>query len=277
MLTYGRGLPLAARNALELGLGRSRWDILRMLVARSTRTHARNTVCARRLRMNLAGRAVTVWCRDTSSDVEVFQEVFVECAYPVRDALRQSHPTVLDLGANTGLTSSLFAAWAPRARIVAVEPLPHNLSVLLANAAEPWHRSWQVVPAAVGAGHGQADFHWSGWYSSGTLNADIADARQGNVGRQEHHQAMPPLRVPTTPVQHVVDTLGLSEIDLVKVDVEGAEESLFSGDPSWLRQTGCIAIDVHDRYIDGEAVRARLRRSGFHHVGQTNRTAVFRR
>lgn len=249
-----------------------------MIARRTLSKEVRRTVRTKRLRMRVQDREVTVWCRDTSSDAEVLREVFLDRAYPVEQALRErSEPTVLDLGANTGLTSVLFSALAPRARVVAVEPLPHNLAVLLANAGEPWHRPWQVVPAAISGETGEADFYWSGWYSSGTLHADIAGTRQGNPHRQEHRQAMRPIRVATTTVQDLVDELGISDIDLVKVDIEGAEEKLFAGDPAWLHRTRCVAIDVHDRYIDGNSVREQLRLAGFRQVAQADRTAVFLR
>lgn len=44
---------------------------------------------------------------------------------------------------------------------------------------------------------------------------------------------------------------GLMTIDLLKVDIDGAEIELFKGDCSWLRNVGVIAIELHDWITPG--------------------------
>jgi len=46
----------------------------------------------------------------------------------------------------------------------------------------------------------------------------------------------------------------LEEIDLLKIDIEGAEKELFSTNyESWLPKTKVLYIELHDRYRKGTA------------------------
>jgi FkbM family methyltransferase len=52
-------------------------------------------------------------------------------------------------------------------------------------------------------------------------------------------------RYPGISMSTLMQRYGISEIDLLKIDIEGAETELFSGDVSWLTRTGAIAIEFH--------------------------------
>jgi Methyltransferase FkbM domain len=58
---------------------------------------------------------------------------------------------------------------------------------------------------------------------------------------------------------------GLSRIDLLKVDIEGAERELFEGDRGWLAVTRTVLIELHDRTKPGceEAFLRAARLHGF--------------
>src|SRR5690606_28093744 len=83
------------------------------------------------IRVAACGRPL--WIRRGTSDFAVlkqaveFRRDFVPRGFVPR--------TVLDLGANVGITPSVFAARWPSARIVAVEPEERNFELLLKNCA----------------------------------------------------------------------------------------------------------------------------------------------
>jgi hypothetical protein len=52
-------------------------------------------------------------------------------------------------------------------------------------------------------------------------------------------------RYPGISMSTLMRRYGIGEIDLLKIDIEGAETELFSGDVSWLTRTGAIAIEFH--------------------------------
>jgi hypothetical protein len=40
-------------------------------------------------------------------------------------------------------------------------------------------------------------------------------------------------------------------IDILKVDIEGAEKEIFSGSPSWINHVGVLIVELHDRLKAG--------------------------
>lgn len=92
-----------------------------------------------------SGFAASIALRPGTSDVAVFEQVFLANDYNLR-RLRQysgimaayramSAPLVLDLGANIGLFSLYAAKNFPRAKIVAIEPEAENFALLAGNTA----------------------------------------------------------------------------------------------------------------------------------------------
>lgn len=53
-------------------------------------------------------------------------------------------------------------------------------------------------------------------------------------------------------VEDILERYALQRIDLLKIDIEGAELELFSaGDLTWLDRVDCIAIELHDHFRPG--------------------------
>ena len=48
---------------------------------------------------------------------------------------------------------------------------------------------------------------------------------------------------------------GLSEIDLIKIDIEGAEKALLLGNLGWLAATRAILIEIHDDFREPDLRR----------------------
>src|SRR5262245_51635214 len=67
--------------------------------------------------------------RRSSSDVEVFHQVFIEREYKCLDDLSDVG-LIIDCGANVGYSSAYFLSKHPTSRIIAVEPDPDNFAML---------------------------------------------------------------------------------------------------------------------------------------------------
>jgi hypothetical protein len=52
-------------------------------------------------------------------------------------------------------------------------------------------------------------------------------------------------------------------VDFLKVDIEGFEFDLFSGDIGWVRNVEKIAMEVHPDYGDVSALKSTLEKAGF--------------
>jgi FkbM family methyltransferase len=189
-----------------------------------------------RLRMRSPFRGIFV-LRENPSDLMTFTEVIESEVYrPVFEHVR-SAKTVVDLGANVGLTSLCFAARWPDCRIIAVEPNAGTFAVLERNLS-PLVRQGrcQVVRAAI-------------WSREASLVEDSSVPREKfngfRVGEATAGDDTTADRYPGISMSMLMRRYGIGEIDLLKIDIEGAETELFSGDVSWLTRTGAIAIEFH--------------------------------
>jgi FkbM family methyltransferase len=117
--------------------------------------------------------------------------------------------TFCDVGANLGVFT-LFASRlvGPSGRVVAFEPVPDNVEVLRTNLALNQCQNVLLIEKAVAEKRGHATIHLSALCGCHSLvsQPDGATARS--------------LTVETVPLQEVNE---LSQIDLLKIDVEGTE------------------------------------------------------
>lgn len=125
-------------------------------------------------------------------------------------------PVIVDAGAYIGLTTLYYKKMFPRARVIAYEPLPQNAQLFRTNMYENQVEGVTLIESAVAATTGEKEFYFDStserWYST-------AGFTQGAWTGDQHSEAM------------TVSTIALSEIlkdhrpDLVKMDIEGAEEN----------------------------------------------------
>jgi FkbM family methyltransferase len=176
-------------------------------------------------------------------DICSLREVWIdeEYAAPLRSAPR----TVVDLGANIGLASLWFAQRYGCRAFVAVEPAADNVRLIRRNMADNGIEA-QVVEGAVGAVDGTAQFASSGRSHSGRLKAEDGV----------------PVRVqsPAT-ILELVDAD--ARVDVLKVDIEGAEDQIFTGSATWLERVDAVLIEIHPWMVDPDEIVATARRAGF--------------
>ncbi len=177
--------------------------------------------------------APPVVCRPDSSDLDVFFQVLGDGQYdwlePSRAPLR-----VLDCGANIGTaTLAILRRW-PNATIVAVEPDADNFRLLIENTR---HAGDQVI-AVQGAL----------WPVPGGV---VFDRRPFRDGRQWslHVRAARTDEVPDVSAYDVpglMRRVGWDRVDLLKMDIEGAETPVLESAGQWLSGVACLAVELHD-------------------------------
>ena len=136
---------------------------------------------------------------------------------------------MVDLGAHVGLTTQYFASMFPRARYVCVEPNPLNGALLRRNVAD-FGDQVCVVDGAIGGRPGTAWFDLS------------VRSWEGRIGGTHGHA------VRVYDVREIMSMCNLSSIDLLKVDVEGAEREMFRDGGDWLETVRVIVIELHQGY-----------------------------
>jgi FkbM family methyltransferase len=176
-----------------------------------------------------------VLLRERGSDVLTFTEIIQQEVYrEVVAAVPDCH-TIIDLGANIGLASRYFADHFPNCKILAVEPNLSTHEVLQLNVAHlVANDSCRTLRAAV-------------WSSEKTLAGEADDPGHFSAfAVHETADASGEESIAGWPMSRIIAHSGFERVDLLKVDIEGAEVELFKGNVDWLQQVRTIAIEFHD-------------------------------
>lgn len=182
-----------------------------------------------------------LWIRAGSSDHEVLHQLLVNQELEVE--LSPTPRRIIDGGANFGGASLCFAHQWPAAEIVAIELERRNFELARANCAG--------VPTI-------AVRHAALWGSSGRVGIANPDA-DAHSFRAEVTDTVGGVRAYR--VGELLDELGWDAVDLLKLDIEGAERQVLLDGPSWLPRVRHLLVELHDRFEPGctEAFHAVVR------------------
>jgi len=159
--------------------------------------------------------------------------VLIERIYQEMLAAGQQ-PLIIDCGANIGASVAWFAARYPQAHIVAIEPAPNNFDLLRQNCSG---LDVDLRQAGIAAQDGHAYLRDTGGHMGYRTNSDHKGIEVDMV---------------------CVETILLSKPApqyapfLLKVDIEGAEKNLFSGDVSTFNRFPLIIFEPHDWLLPGQ-------------------------
>jgi FkbM family methyltransferase len=219
---------VASGLRLGLGLPDSDWDV---------------TAPARAV--SVPGMDRPLWLRPTRSDYSIFWQSLVKRQYEMgsfpqtAELIRRAEqylvegkvPVIVDGGGNIGLSLRTFAADFPFAHIVSVEPDEENLRVLKANAGE-LATPHNVVQAGLAA-HGG--------------HCRVVARERGSAGLQTEYCATDhPEAIRTVTVPECIAMVPGGAAWIVKLDIEGAQSELFSGNLDWVGEVDCIILELDD-------------------------------
>jgi FkbM family methyltransferase len=145
-------------------------------------------------------------------------------------------PLIVDCGANIGSSALWFSARYPEAHIVAIEPAPANFALLSVNC-----RGLDVELKQAGVG----PLDGAGW-------VEDPDGQHGMECRT--NEAGRGVAVPIVSLETLLASKPEREYApfLLKVDIEGAEKSLFTGPSAVLDRFSIIIMEPHDWMFPGE-------------------------
>lgn len=182
------------------------------------------------------------WLRLATSDVSTYEQVFFDGEYDF--AVDGEPDSIIDAGANIGLASILFANRYPNAKVIAIEAERSNYELLKKNVeAYP-----NVVPV-----------HAALWNRNETIS--LVDPGLGNWGFMT--ESASDAAGNDVPVVNAVDTVraltvdavmrefNLRHIDILKVDIEGAEKEVFDDSSEWIDDVTAIVAELHERMKPG--------------------------
>jgi len=139
----------------------------------------------------------------------------------------------VDVGANIG-TLSLKAGSivGPRGRVVAIEAHPKTYKYLIKNVQLNSFRNIECIESAVGA-------------SETTMG--ISDRYSDD--QNQVVEAASDLKVNLKPLDALLNHLGLPQIDLLKIDVEGFEEQVLLGAKATLQSAKAMYIEINPQAL----------------------------
>jgi len=185
-----------------------------------------------------------IYYRINTTDINVLQQIFLSGEYDCAGA--ESDPKfIVDCGANIGCASVFFLNRYPKARVVAVEADAKSFKICQLNL-EPYGTRIKAIHGAI-------------WPRTEALAVDRGEAGKG---QEWSFQVRPcredePQEVEAVSLAHLVKEAPNGWIDLLKIDIEGGEQELFSADVEpWLSRTGTIVIELHGQTCKDTFFRA---------------------
>ena len=170
--------------------------------------------------------------------------------------------TIVDAGANWGYFSLVAAALCgPSGKVVALEPDPRHFEALTRNVSMNAFRHVEAVRAAAASTPGSLTLIG---YDDDAANRGVSRvASEGDTGAEPRRFTVPAVTLDAL-------TSGLAVVDLVKIDVEGAEDLVLQGMQDGLasRRYGAVLLELHPallkaRGADPEACLRVLRDRGY--------------
>lgn len=175
------------------------------------------------------------YVRVPSSDINTYKQVFTRQEY---DFIVKSQPkAIIDAGANIGLASIYFANKYPNAKIIAIEPEQSNFELLKKNVA-PYSN---VIPIQAAL-----------WHQNEIIN--LIDPGLGKWGFMTEKSKSPNSltakhchAVNAITIEKVMHDNQLTTVDILKIDIEGAEKEVFRDTSSWINNVNALIVELHER------------------------------
>lgn len=191
------------------------------------------------LKVNRPDIKFPFFLRVPSSDVLIFEQILLRGEYDFD--VKKPPRTIIDAGANIGLASLYFSNKFPGSKIIAVEPEEGNFELLKKNTA-PYEN---IIPVRCAL-----------WHENKTIN--LVDPNLGKWGFMTQAQDSTEEsfggilhEVQGMTVDAIMKEQGIDHIDILKIDIEGAEREVFRDPSSWVNKVDTLIVELHERIKPG--------------------------
>jgi FkbM family methyltransferase len=192
------------------------------------------------------------------SEIRLYNRIFVEGIYPAREFKHVleaiANPVIFDVGANNGQFCAFALDHWPQAQIHAFEPQPALVRRIREMAALNQIENRIVInETAISNTCGQQTLYENNNPVSASLLQDKAAKRA--VRRQ--------ISVPVTTLDEYSKRGGIEKIDVLKLDIEGAEIQALQGASEVLKTVKLVFIEFHPPFATFTQGAELLHNAGF--------------
>lgn len=193
--------------------------ILNMLIANAIRKRPLALI-------KLTNQKNHIKIRMNSSDYHVVDQIFGRKEYDFK--MRNIPEVIIDAGANIGMATLFFKKRFPDAKIIALEPDHDNFTLLNKNTKHLTN----VISINAGL-----------WSHHTNLKLSNPDAEPWAYHFEE---TMDVNSIMAFGLDDLVKKYNLEKIDLLKIDIEGAECQVFRNPGKWLEHVTTVVVECHD-------------------------------
>ena len=162
---------------------------------------------------------------DNASFLSTYKELFLDEVYKFET--NNLKPKILDIGANIGLSVLFFKELYPESEIVAFEADPKIFSYLKNNVHGNGYEDVKLVDKAVWSENTTLNFH-----SDGADGGQISSSAKSNL---------------TVEAIDIAELLKNNQFDFIKMDIEGAENSVLPRCKGLLNSVQHFFIEYHSK------------------------------
>lgn len=192
------------------------------------------------------------------SDVFVFHQVYFMEEYKPLVNIYKSHfgdnpETIIDAGANIGLTAIYFSQVFPFSKIICLEPDESNFKILTKNAELTKRPHFHFIQKAL-------------WSSDQNLSSsrNFRDKQSWSIQVSPTPAALSTIK--GVSIHSIMKDFALEQIDVLKIDIEGAEGEVFkdrSEALSFLSKVKTLGIEIHEDFVKKSVIEEILVEAGF--------------
>ena len=175
-----------------------------------------------------------IFLRRFSSDFVVFEEIFIDEIYKVNDS-ESIITTILDAGANIGMSALYFLRKYPNAKLVCVEPETKNFEILSKNLN----------------GYKNVILIKKGLWSHKSFLAFRTLEGVGSWGFEVEETTKENAQIEAISVNDIILEHQINNFDFCKIDIEGSEKEVFDGNTDWLEEVKIMIIELHENMRAG--------------------------
>lgn len=176
------------------------------------------------------------------------QEVLVENEYSCLDHLfaDTDEPRIMDLGANIGAFGILCFSMRPSCHVLSVEAAYDTYEVLSRNKRVNARYKWRILNKGV-------------WHHDNSILVDRRSVsishRVSEINEEDSSLSLPiDDRIQGVTLQSLMELADWDHVDVIKMDIEGAEESVVPSSLDVLKKTRYLIVELHNDRIDAHRV-----------------------